>query len=170
MHTPADQETQIASAPVRLLETQPYVPATAHDNQAVKDFAGEYYPVEKHAPHGFSLVELVIVIGIIALLISFLMPSIQNWRCAAEQVKCASNLKQIGEALHSYTNVNHDWFPAWSNWHTWPAGGSNDTYGAAWTVEMIPYLGTPDSPVYNCPSFPAPIITATIFSNRSGRG
>src|SRR5438105_1544867 len=62
-------------------------------------------------PCAFGLIELLVVIGILVLLASFLMPSLCSSRETANRVKCASNLRQIGQALLLYANDNHGEYP-----------------------------------------------------------
>src|SRR5437667_7158266 len=59
----------------------------------------------------FTLVELLVVIGIIALLISILMPSLSAARERACRVRCGSNLRQIGQGLLLYANDNKGIYP-----------------------------------------------------------
>lgn len=69
--------------------------------------------------HGFTLVELLVVIGIIALLIAILLPVLSKARAAANRVACLSNEKQLFSGILMYCNDNRGWFPT----EAYPANG-----------------------------------------------
>ena len=93
--------------------------------------------------HGFTLVELLVVIGIIALLISILLPALNKARRSAQEIACASNLKQMGIAMTMYTN----------EWQYFPGcyGNSNGTFLATWAPRLSQYMNN-ETKVFWCPA------------------
>src|ERR1700722_3967575 len=85
---------------------------------------------------GFTLVELLVVIGIIALLISILLPVFSKVRRQAQDLTCISNLRQIGLALVAYSTDNHGYLPA----AVAPLPGN---LVLPWQVALFNYLSKP---------------------------
>lgn len=69
---------------------------------------------------GFTLIELLVVIGIIALLLSILIPVLSDARRSAQDVRCLSNLRQIGTSFHLYANAHKGMLPAPNALYTSP--------------------------------------------------
>lgn len=73
---------------------------------------GKAVAMRPHARRGgFTLVELLVVIGIIAVLISVLLPALNRARQSANSLTCQAKLKQIGQAIQIYANENKDSLP-----------------------------------------------------------
>ncbi len=82
-----------------------------------------------HRPrHGFTLVELLVVIGIIAVLISVLLPALGRRRIAAQRIVCSSNMRQITTALLAYLNDNKGHQPLSASGYTAGAFGTSNEY------------------------------------------
>src|SRR5581483_11426165 len=74
-------------------------------------------PKQHRRRGGFTLVELLVVIGVIALLIGMLMPALTRARGQANRVVCQSNLRQVGVAMLMYADENGGWvFPTGLGW------------------------------------------------------
>lgn len=101
----------------------------------------------------FTLVELLVVIGIIALLISILLPSLNSARQSALRVKCAANLHNIGNALFNYAASNRGQLPQSK------ISGANGAGNFMWDLEvptrdMLVKYGASRAAFY-CPAAPA---------------
>ena len=109
---------------------------------------------------GFTLIELMVVIGIIAILIALLLPALQRAREQARTVACLSNVRQVVLAIQQYATSNQGKTPVWCVRRHYPVNPFPETLfdpGPGWPMLIERYLGQkPDGKVWNCPAWPDP--------------
>jgi prepilin-type N-terminal cleavage/methylation domain-containing protein/prepilin-type processing-associated H-X9-DG protein len=113
---------------------------------------------------GFTLVELLVVIGIIAILVAILLPALAKARAAAQTVACKSNLKQLVQATVMFANEHGGHLPKAENNAGPTVMGWNTLIGASWGLEwpqfsweyaILKYVNN-NKGVFRCPADPEP--------------
>jgi prepilin-type N-terminal cleavage/methylation domain-containing protein/prepilin-type processing-associated H-X9-DG protein len=91
---------------------------------------------------GFTLIELMVVVAILALLLTLMLPAVQASREAARRIQCASQLRQIGIAFQTHHDA-HGFLPAggWgSDWVGDPDRGYDNRQPGGWVFNILPYI------------------------------
>jgi prepilin-type N-terminal cleavage/methylation domain-containing protein/prepilin-type processing-associated H-X9-DG protein len=108
---------------------------------------------------GFSLVELLVVIGIIALLVGILLPALNRAREESKRAACLSNLRQLGQGMLMYANEHRDRLPNGN-----PPGAAKSYDGTnVVLVNLAQVYLNKGAGVFHCPSDndPAPRVIET---------
>lgn len=100
-------------------------------------------------PAGFTLVELLVVVGIVSVLMGVLLPALGRARASAESLRCLSNLRQMAQAAFAYAAAHRGYFP--------PAQWGGRAWDFAWEdgryVPGLLWGGKGAMAVQQCPGF-----------------
>lgn len=92
------------------------------------------------AVRGFTLVELLVVMGLVGLLVSLILPAVQSAREAARRAQCQNHLKQVGLAVANYADVHRCVPPAIAPYNTFPPPVQHYKRNLSIHAQLLPHL------------------------------
>lgn len=95
------------------------------------------FPIKSRV--GFTLIEMLVVVGIIAALAALLLPAVQSAREAANRASCANKLMQLSTALANYHSTYETLPPGVIDWKS-PVENTPGGYRHGWVTQILPYL------------------------------
>jgi prepilin-type N-terminal cleavage/methylation domain-containing protein/prepilin-type processing-associated H-X9-DG protein len=103
----------------------------------------------------FTLMELMVVIGIIGVLAALLLPALSLAKAHARSTTCKSRLRQMGVALQLYVQENQSRYPLFASKSTPPPRGTDDNDNwELWSAKLLPYYPVKwTDPAYHCPGY-----------------
>lgn len=99
---------------------------------------------------GLTIIELLVAISVIGIIVALLVPAVQAARESARRIQCRNNLKQIGLALHNYSEAHATYPISWGETR-W----TSDSRNASWPALLLPFID--EANLYADISFGAPL-------------
>ena len=93
--------------------------------------------LRRRAPHGLTVVEVLLVLSVIFLNVAIFLPLVNSARESSRRSQCRNNLKQIGMAISQYEE-SHNSFPA-----GFEVSSSGNYLGWGWSIRILPHMNAP---------------------------
>ena len=109
---------------------------------------GSHQIPSRYGGRGFTLIEMLVVIAIIAILAALLLPALSAAKQKAWSARCNSNLHQIGLGMRMFADDNNEYYPESGGYVKWNTIDAH-TGKPSWSEQIFSYVGNTN--VFNCP-------------------